>query len=102
MQRLDVINQIIAWGADRNLIEGTTPINQFHKLIQESGEWSDAYLKGKLDEAAMELGDVFVVAIIIAAQMGKQPEDLMQMAYDKIKHRKGKMINNVFVKEEDL
>lgn len=29
-------------------------------------------------------------------------EDCIQQAYDEIKDRKGKMVNGVFVKEEDL
>lgn len=99
---MDVISNIIGWCEDRNLIEGSNPKDQFHKLVQECGEFSDAYLKGNEEDAAMELGDVFVVAILIASQMGYQPEELMEIAYHKIKDRKGMMMNGVFVKEEDL
>lgn len=88
------------WASDRNLIEGSTPERQFHKLIQECGEWSDDYCKGK--DSRGEFGDILVVLIIIAKQLDINIEECLSIAYEKIKDRKGRMVNGVFVKEEDL
>lgn len=88
------------WASDRNLIEGSTPKDQFHKLIQECAELSDDICKG--NDPRDEFGDVVVVLIIMAKQLGISFEDSLEIAYDKIKHRRGEMRNGVFVKEEDL
>ena len=50
----------------------------------------------------MELGDVLVTLTISANQLGTDLETCLQIAYDKIKNRKGKTINGNFVKESDL
>lgn len=91
---------IIQWAKDRNLIEGSTPKDQFHKLIQECAELSDNLCKGK--DIRDDIGDVFVVLTIICAQTGLSLSDCASIAYDDIKDRKGKMIDGVFVKSKDL
>lgn len=96
----DVKKKVEDWAEDRNLIKGSTPEKQFHKLIQEIGELSDDLMKGK--PVQDEFGDVVVVLVIMAKQLNIDFTECLLMAYNKIKDRKGRMINNVFVKEEDL
>lgn len=98
MQR--IIGLVEEWAEDRNLIEGSNALTQFHKLIQECGELSDDMMKGK--DVRTEFGDVLVVLVIMAKQLNISMEDCLWMAYDKIKHRKGVMRDGVFIKEEDL
>jgi len=43
-----------------------------------------------------------VVMTIYALQRGIDIDDCIEEAYNTIKNRKGKMIDGVFVKEEDL
>lgn len=50
----------------------------------------------------MEFGDVMVTMIIMAKQLDIDLEECLEMAYEKIKDRKGKTINGTFVKEADL
>jgi NTP pyrophosphatase (non-canonical NTP hydrolase) len=88
------------WAEDRNLIEGSDAKNQFHKLIQECGELSDSICKGK--DASDDVGDILVVLIIMAKQLGLDLATCLNVAYNDIKDRKGKMIDGVFVKESDL
>ena len=45
---------------------------------------------------------MMVVLINIMTSNGLSMEECLQVAYDDIKDRKGKMINGVFVKESDL
>ena len=91
---------IAQWHHDRNLIEGSTDQAQFVKLLEEVGELAGNIARGRpLDD---DIGDVIVVLINIAARHGLTIEECMEVAYDDIKHRKGKMVDGVFVKESDL
>ena len=48
------------------------------------------------------MGDIFVTLIILCEQLGITPIECLEFAYKKISKRKGKTINGVFIKEEDL
>lgn len=92
---IDLVKQ---WAVDRNLIEGATPHAKFHKLIQECAELSDNMCKG--NDCSDDIGDILVVLIIIAEQLGLDLEECLDIAYNDIKDRTGQMINGVFVKDE--
>lgn len=96
--QLGLVNKVIQWAEDRNLIEGATPHAQFHKLIQECAELSDNMCKGS--DCSDDIGDILVVLIIIAKQLDLDLFNCLRTAYDDIKDRKGTMINGVFVKDE--
>lgn len=91
---------IIQWHHDRNLIEGSTDKDQLAKLIQEMGELSDSICKGR--DVSDDVGDMIVVLLNIVERNGLTLEKCMARAWDDIKDRKGKMVDGVFVKEEDL
>jgi len=93
-------NNIKAWHHDRNLIDGSTDKDQYLKLIQEAGELSDNICKGR--DIADDIGDMIVVLINIAERNGLSLATCMEKAWQDIKDRKGKMVDGVFVKEEDL
>ena len=86
------------WAKDRNLIAGSSPKDQFHKLIQECSELSESLCKG--EDAKDDLGDILVVLIIIAKQLDLCLIDCLAFAYEEIKDRKGVMIDGMFIKEE--
>ena len=92
--------KIKQWHYDRNLISGSDDKTQFAKLIQEAGELSDNICKGK--DIRDDIGDVMVVLINIAERNKLTLTECLEVAYNDIKHRKGKMIDGVFVKEADL
>lgn len=97
-----VNNNIIAitqWFYDRNMIEGSDNIHQYHKLIQECGELSDNLIKNK--DRRDDYGDIMVVLIGMMERDGYTVQECLEKAYEDIKDRKGTMINNVFVKEAD-
>lgn len=94
---IDLINKVEQWADDRNLIEGSDPKSQFHKLIQEAAELSESICKGK--DATDDVGDVLVVLIILAKQLKLNIVDCLAFSYDEIKDRKGRMLNGVFHKE---
>ena len=87
------------WHYDRNLIEGSDDKTQFAKLIQEAGELSDNICKGK--DIKDDIGDMMVVLINIAERNKMTLTECLQTAYQDIRHRKGRMVDGVFVKEAD-
>ena len=90
------------WADERNLITGSTPQAQFVKLIEEIGELAEAIAKNKKEQFEDSIGDAFVVLTILAAQQNVPIEQCIANAWNEIKDRKGKLINGVWIKEEDL
>ena len=110
----DLRKKVIAWGEGKNLIHQEVAEKQFLKFIEEVFEFkTESDLKNYMWNAgiayadvtepmALEMGDIFVTLIILCEQIGLNPIKCLDMAYEKIKDRKGKTINGVFIKEEDL
>lgn len=98
-------NKIRAWSDERGLIECTTPQKQLDKLREEVDELASclvAWLVFKEDlpiQTQLELGDCGVVLINLAYKFGWTLEECIEAAYQKIKDRKGQMIDGTFVKE---
>ena len=156
-----VVQKIIQWHHDRNLVEGATDDGQLKKLMSEFGEYSDNLAKGRCVKD--DIGDMGVVILNIAERNdcvssvlgsplvigtsysqllyslndiayymesessehyretiketliiawknltatanlhGYTIQTCLEVAYDDIKDRKGKLINGTFVKESDL
>ena len=88
------------WHKDRNLIDGSTDQAQYVKLIEEAGELAGNISRGK--DVRDDIGDMVVVLINIAERNGHSLGECLQVAYNDIKDRKGRMVDGVFVKEADL
>ena len=100
--KVTIFKQIEQWASDRNLIEGATRQAQFMKLAEELGEVAECLAKGlPVAELEKEIGDMIVVLTILAAQSGTDVESCAVAAYDKIKHRTGRMVDGVFIKDGD-
>lgn len=97
---------VVQWHRDRNLIEGSTNEKQIEKLQEEVDELRKDIIENEAHEDGKdlkdELGDCLVVLINIAARNGFTLQDALTFSYNKIKNRKGKMVDGQFVKEEDL
>ena len=94
------IRKVSQWHKDRNLIKGSTDKDQVLKLAQELGELSDSVCKGK--DISDDIGDMLVVMINIVERNNLTLTHCLQEAWIDIKDRKGKMIDGIFVKEQDL
>ena len=88
------------WHRDRNLIDGATDKDQLCKLIQEVGELSDNICKDK--DIRDDIGDIMVVLINILDRNNLCLTECLEVAYNDIKDRKGRMVDGIFVKENDL
>lgn len=97
---VELVNNIVKWHYDRNLIEGSTDKDQTLKLLQELGELSDSVCKGM--DIRDDIGDMMVVMLNIIERNKVTLVDCLEKAYNDIKDRKGKMVNGVFIKEQDL
>lgn len=110
-----LIAAVVRWAEDRNLIEGSSPGRQIYKTMEETTElavaigaygveaaYDDADLASYEKDIMDAIGDVTVTLIIIAAQLGLSYEECLAHAYDQIKHRKGKMVNGIFCKNEGM
>lgn len=93
----NLVEQVEQWHWDRNLIDGATDKDQVLKLIQEVGELSDNVCKRQ--DIRDDIGDIMVVLINIMVRNQVTLEECLQVAYDDIKNRKGRMIDGIFVKD---
>ena len=112
---------VISWGIDKDLIKKENSEKQFMKFIEEVFEFKaemDNVSKlesikepteyevnkheRKLKDMKLEMGDILVTLIILSAQLNIDLTECLEMAYEKISKRKGKTIDGLFVKEEDL
>lgn len=96
----ELVYLISLWHHRRNLIEGSTDKDQFHKLIQECAELSDNMCKKR--DIRDDIGDIMVVLINIMARNKLTMSECLETALRDIAPRKGKMIDGIFVKEKDL
>lgn len=69
-------------------------------FIARSGSLADCI--GYCDDPSLEIAGLFSLLTLISSKLYLDLEDCVQHAYNQIKDRKGKMIDGVFVKEEDL
>lgn len=93
--------KIRQWFRDRNL-DTADPKAQMLKLIEETGELAEGIAKNRPEQIEDSIGDIYVVLVGLSLQLGLKIEDCINIAYEEIKDRKGKMINGVFVKDSDL
>lgn len=92
-----LIQNIINWHYDRNLIDGSTDQAQFVKLAEELGELAGHIARG--EDVEDDIGDMIVILINIAERNNTSIQSCLGLAWDDIKDRKGRMIDGIFVKE---
>jgi len=94
--RFDLIR---IWAEERGLyLHGDTK-TQTLKLMEEAGEICRAVLKDNQDDVIDGIGDCVVVLTNLAELHGIKIEQCIDIAYDEIKNRTGKMSNGTFKKD---
>lgn len=72
-------------------------------LVKDLGFLSESIAKGKDKNSVFtQLAMVDLTLRELAKSLGMDYKECLELAYNEIKDRKGKLINGVFVKEEDL
>ena len=98
----ELIAKVKEWGKARGL-DKTDPYRQAVKLQEEVGELAAAILRDDYIEQEDAVGDILVVLINLCVELDiSDIDDCLWCVYDEIKDRKGKTINGVFIKDEDL
>ena len=90
---------IRAWANERGLYKGGDTKTQSLKLVEEVGEICRAVLKNKHNDVVDGIGDAVVVLTNLAELQGTSIEHCIDMAYNEIKDRTGKMDNGTFKKD---
>ena len=99
----ELIENITQWADDKGILVPDNAPKQSMKIMEELGETMGAILKGKnTDEVIDGIGDILVTVIILAKQLGLEPTECLESAWNEIKNRKGKTVNGTFIKEEEL
>ena len=115
---------VLEWANDKDLLHSKNAEKQFMKFIEEVFEFKtemdilvryrEYYRENSqkkipkaeheriTKKAELELGDIIVTLIVLSKQLDIDIVDCLEMAYEKISKRKGKTVNGLFVKEEDL
>ena len=113
--------KVLDWGKNKDLLHDKNAEKQFMKFVEEVLEFKSEMdhftrigqssedvhcdyeeLIEAQDNMRLEMGDIFVTLIILCNQLSLEPVECLCRAYEKIKDRKGKTINGVFIKQEDL
>lgn len=108
---------VIDWAKEKGILEKATPFTQHTKTLEEVEELTEALgakekgleefvnIKGLLVNTDHEIkdaiGDIMVTLIIQSEMNGYSIKDALEMAYNTISKRTGKMVDGVFVKDGD-
>jgi NTP pyrophosphatase (non-canonical NTP hydrolase) len=96
----ELIHLISVWSMQRGIINNSTPLAQFAKLVSEVGELGDNVAKER--DVTDDIGDCLVVLNNLAIMNDTTLEECLKVAYNDIKDRKGHMNSHgVFIKEGD-
>ena len=87
------------WASKRGLYDKGDPKTQALKLVEEVGETCRAILKGNHNSIEDGIGDCVVVLTNLAHLCNTDIEHCIELAYDEIKDRTGKMDNGTFKKD---
>lgn len=92
-----LVEQVMFWHYDRNLIDGVDDFSQADKIEEELNELRDSVRAG--NSPIDDIGDILVVLINIAERNELTLQECLAHAYSDIRHRKGKIVDGFFVKE---
>ena len=96
----ELIHLISLWAMKRGILNNSTPLAQFAKLVSEVGELGDNVAKER--DVTDDIGDCLVVLNNLAIMNDTTLEQCLRVAYNDIKDRKGHMnTHGVFIKEGD-
>lgn len=100
---MNVCELVRTWFIEKGLNSRHFSGKQLIKLAEECDELRHEVVQKVVDleKVKLEIGDCVVVLTGLALQHGLHIEDCLESAYHKIKNRKGKTVNGVFIKEED-
>lgn len=91
---------VISWASQKGILEYGTPERQALKTLEETNELIEAIRKGDRPEIIDAIGDILVTVIIQAEMQGLDLVECLEIAYNVISKRTGKMVNGQFLKDK--
>ena len=86
-----LIDNITQWADDKGILVSDNIPQQTMKVMEELGETAGAILKQKKTEDVIDgIGDILVTVIILSKQLGLEPTECLESAWNEIKDRKRK------------
>jgi len=98
----ELVANVTAWAQEKGLLERENAPKQMLKVMEEVGETASAILKNDHDKIVDGIGDSLVTLIVLSKQLGLEPLYCLEVAWQEIKDRKGKMVDGTFVKESEF
>ena len=98
----ELIYSVKLWAAARGILYKPDVSRQMLKVMEEVGETAASIARGDKKLIRDGIGDSFVTLIILAYQLNQDPVDCLRAAWNEIKDRKGKVVDGIFIKVDDL
>ena len=97
-----LVAKVVIWADERGIFDAADPLAQLDKTQEELDETIEAVKQSGFDnpEVVDGIGDMLVTIIIAAKMMGLDPTHCLNVAYDEIKDRTGKMVGGKFIKDQ--
>lgn len=93
------LEQLVSeWAEEKGIYDKGTPLAQADKTLEEAQEIRDGIVDGDKDEIIDGIGDTLVTLIIQARMQQVDIVECLNVAYDIISKRTGKMVDGQFVK----
>lgn len=95
----ELTDNIYQWFDEKRLSD---PIMQYAKLNEEVGEMAHELTRGNRTTKEMKdaIGDTYVTLVGMAHHLGLDLSECVDMAYNEIKNRKGRVVDGSFIKEQ--
>tara|TARA_R100001510_G_C7636738_1_gene194808 strand:+ start:1106 stop:1432 length:327 start_codon:yes stop_codon:yes gene_type:complete len=103
----ELSSRVLIWANKRGIFDHLDDekwkyraLAQLDKTQEELNETIEAVKQEDEAEIRDGIGDMLVTIIIAAKMLGEQPEKCLEIAYNEIKDRTGKMVDGKFVKDQ--
>lgn len=100
--RIDCLTKKIKAWAEKNGVNTLSTRTELLKVVEEVGEISSALSRNRRDEVIDAIGDVYISLVNFATSSGVDIADCIECAYEAIKDREGVILDDNFIKSEDM
>jgi NTP pyrophosphatase (non-canonical NTP hydrolase) len=90
---------VVAWADEKGILAKATTLKQAEKTMEEVQELIDAIKNDDQEEIEDALGDILVTIIIQAKMQNMSLIECLEISYNIIAKRTGKMIDGQFKKD---
>lgn len=101
MMNAFMIGLIKQWGEEKGILPNPDPMAQWMKTLEEVEELRDAIKENDREAAKDAIGDIMVTLIMQTQAWNTDLTECMEQAYKEISERTGKMVDGIFVKDEE-